>query len=63
MLAIFMKQKSAEQLEAEISVNGIKLVPLYASIEKLRKAAIKIEDDIKVQKEFYYRDQCNALTF
>nr|XP_016451838.1 PREDICTED: probable glutamate carboxypeptidase 2 isoform X1 [Nicotiana tabacum] len=43
-------QKSAEQLEAEISVNGIKLVPLYASIEKLRKAAIKIEDDIKALK-------------
>nr|XP_016451825.1 PREDICTED: probable glutamate carboxypeptidase 2 isoform X1 [Nicotiana tabacum] len=43
-------QKSAEQLEAEISENGISLVPLYASIEKLRKAAIKIEDDVKALK-------------
>nr|XP_016451827.1 PREDICTED: probable glutamate carboxypeptidase 2 isoform X3 [Nicotiana tabacum] len=42
-------QKSAEQLEAEISENGISLVPLYASIEKLRKAAIKIEDDVKMR--------------
>ncbi|PHT75127.1 hypothetical protein T459_18649 [Capsicum annuum] len=32
-------QKSAEDLEGEISDNGISLVPLYASIEKLRKAA------------------------
>ncbi|PHT82512.1 hypothetical protein T459_15527 [Capsicum annuum] len=40
-------QKSAEGLEGEISDNGISLVPLYASIEKLRKAAKKIKDDIK----------------
>ncbi|PHU01884.1 hypothetical protein BC332_27135 [Capsicum chinense] len=40
-------QKSAEVLEGEISDNGISLVPLYASIEKLRKAAKKIKDDIK----------------
>ncbi|KAM3215841.1 hypothetical protein P3L10_025281 [Capsicum annuum] len=39
--------KSAEDLEGEISDNGISLVPLYASIEKLRKAAKKIKDDIK----------------
>ncbi|PHT52218.1 hypothetical protein CQW23_06680 [Capsicum baccatum] len=40
-------QKSAEDFEGEISDNGISLVPLYASIEKLRKAAKKIKDDIK----------------
>ncbi|PHT52212.1 hypothetical protein CQW23_06674 [Capsicum baccatum] len=40
-------QKSTEDLEGEISDNGISLVPLYASIEKLRKAANKIKDDIK----------------
>ncbi|TMW89023.1 hypothetical protein EJD97_017741 [Solanum chilense] len=43
-------QKSAEYLEAEISDKGISLVPLYASIEKLRKAASRIKDDIKALK-------------
>ncbi|PHT28376.1 hypothetical protein CQW23_32001 [Capsicum baccatum] len=38
---------AAEDLKGEISDNGISLVPLYASIEKLRKAANKIKDDIK----------------
>ncbi|KAK6774460.1 hypothetical protein RDI58_029699 [Solanum bulbocastanum] len=43
-------QKSAECLEAEISDKGISLVPLYASIEKLRKAATRIKNDIKALK-------------
>lgn len=53
MFSIFVKQKSAEYLEAEISDKGISLVPLYASIEKLRKAATGIKNDIKVRHEFY----------
>lgn len=53
MFSIFVKQKSAEYLEAEISDKGISLVPLYASIEKLRKAATRIKNDIKVRHEFY----------
>lgn len=43
-------QKSAEYLEGEISDKGISLVPLYASIEKLRKAATRIKDEIKALK-------------
>ncbi|KAJ8527977.1 hypothetical protein K7X08_015428 [Anisodus acutangulus] len=41
-------QKSAEHLEAEISDKGISRVPLYASIEKLGKAATRIKDDITI---------------
>lgn len=37
-------------MEAEISDKGISLVPLYASIEKLRKAATGIKNDIKALK-------------
>lgn len=40
-------QKSAEYLEAEISDKGFSLFPLYASIEKLTKAATRVKDDIK----------------
>ncbi|PHT77572.1 hypothetical protein T459_21094 [Capsicum annuum] len=41
----------AIELQVSLNHNGISLVPLYASIEKLRKAAKKIRDDIKVQYE------------
>ncbi|KAG5569658.1 hypothetical protein H5410_059424 [Solanum commersonii] len=50
MFSIFVKQKSAEHLEAEISDKGISLVPLYSSIQKLRKATSRIKDDIKALK-------------
>lgn len=49
MFSIFTKQKSAEYLEAEISDKGFSLFPLYASIEKLTKAATRVKDDIKVR--------------
>lgn len=43
-----LQQKSAKELENEISDKGIFLDPLYKSIEDLTKAATKINNERKV---------------
>ncbi|XAR67063.1 Glutamate carboxypeptidase [Bertholletia excelsa] len=40
-------QRSAEVVEVEVSDKGINLIPLFKSIEELRKAAIDINNQIK----------------
>lgn len=42
------KQKSAEDLKEQVSDKGINLVPLFNSIEKLKRAATKINNQRKV---------------
>uniref|UniRef100_A0A5B6YQA2 glutamate carboxypeptidase II n=1 Tax=Davidia involucrata TaxID=16924 RepID=A0A5B6YQA2_DAVIN len=44
-------QKSAEDLEGEVSDKGISLVPLFKSIEELKKAATKINNQRKAIEE------------
>ncbi|KAL4563876.1 hypothetical protein LXL04_027924 [Taraxacum kok-saghyz] len=50
---VYELQTSAEDLEVELSDidNSISLVPLFKSIEKMRTAAIQINNEIKEMKE------------
>ncbi|XP_071733567.1 probable glutamate carboxypeptidase LAMP1 [Rutidosis leptorrhynchoides] len=43
-------QVSAEDLETELSDKNISLIPLFKSIEKMRKAAKQINDEVKEMK-------------
>ncbi|KAJ4708548.1 Peptidase M28 family protein [Melia azedarach] len=47
----FELQKSARELENEISDKGISLLPLFKSIEELAKAAAKIDDEKKAMEK------------
>ncbi|XP_042497353.1 probable glutamate carboxypeptidase LAMP1 [Macadamia integrifolia] len=44
-------QASTKEFEDEVASMGISLIPLYSSIEKLKKSAIKINQQIKVIEE------------
>ncbi|XP_043706073.1 probable glutamate carboxypeptidase LAMP1 isoform X1 [Telopea speciosissima] len=44
-------QESTKKFEDEVSSKGISLLPLYKSIDKLKKSAIKINKQIKVIQE------------
>ncbi|KAI7989693.1 putative glutamate carboxypeptidase LAMP1 [Camellia lanceoleosa] len=44
-------QGSAEELKGEVSNKGINVIPLFKSIEELRKAATKINNQRKAMKE------------
>ncbi|KAI8554361.1 hypothetical protein RHMOL_Rhmol05G0093100 [Rhododendron molle] len=45
-------QKSAEELKEQVSDKGINLVPLFNSIEKLKRAATKINNQRKTLEEY-----------
>lgn len=42
-------QKSAQDLNTELSDKNLSLIPLFKSIEKMKRAAIQINGEIKVR--------------
>ncbi|KAK9071983.1 hypothetical protein SSX86_008414 [Deinandra increscens subsp. villosa] len=48
---VYELQKSAEDLETELSDKSISLIPLFKSIEKMKKSVVQINDEIKEIKE------------
>ncbi|XP_076934735.1 putative glutamate carboxypeptidase LAMP1 isoform X2 [Bidens hawaiensis] len=54
-------QKSAEDLETELSDKNINLIPLFKSIKKMNNAVVQINDEIKIyapSKHNRYRSKC-----
>ncbi|KAI8553727.1 hypothetical protein RHMOL_Rhmol05G0039100 [Rhododendron molle] len=49
-------QKSAEELKEQVSSKGINLVPLFNSIEKLKRAATKINNQRKIYAPSKHND-------
>lgn len=65
-LYVYEIQKGAEELDNELSDKSISLIPLFKSIEKMKKAALQINNEIKEIKEnkgwaFMWKDQPRKL--